>query len=452
MYKIGDTISGVIKEIISASDLNKKQKIIIDIGDPSWRCHLQWNADVASNVKLFKIGTSVEGWIIRKHEMDKFLAIGISNFGRFLPKSDTLAKYINALIQFKGILNVFQVSNMTINDISQEIVSEMKGLLNRCVKKDQWDWLFLYKGFDFEDDIEAIKLRDILVRIRESIKQMRKWRIINHSSYYDLWKELLERNFISKINQCILYLTEEKFQFDIVSIADEKKIDHKPSENSEPIKQIVKVQAHIRTGVSMSKDQKDRLRTFLQNHDLALVDNSIITLEKFDSMNWKEQTVVFGYDRAKDSDINFDKKRQEESIITDLVSSIKTERASKIHEIIVKAFADKLIYNGYTPKSNQMIDLYCQNNIGRYYIFEMKTITKQNEISQIRKAIAQLYEYRFIFGFHEAILSLVLDRPPYEEWVIDYLVHDRQIYPCWLKQGEFDFPVEAQVAFTPLMT
>jgi hypothetical protein len=91
--------------------------------------------------------------------------------------------------------------------------------------------------------------------------------------------------------------------------------------------------------------------------------------------------------------------------------------------------ASVLSRRGYQPLFNALIDLYCKFASG-YFIFEMKSIGPSNEVSQIRKAISQLYEYRFLHGLKDAQLVIVLSCKPKEAWVVDYLLEDRSILIC----------------------
>jgi hypothetical protein len=66
------------------------------------------------------------------------------------------------------------------------------------------------------------------------------------------------------------------------------------------------------------------------------------------------------------------------------------------------------------------------------FLFEVKSNNSKNVLSQIRKAIAQLYEYRYRSNMPQAILCIVLQQKPQQDWVIDYLLNDREMLVCWL--------------------
>ena len=73
-------------------------------------------------------------------------------------------------------------------------------------------------------------------------------------------------------------------------------------------------------------------------------------------------------------------------------------------------------------------------------IFEVKSNTKDNERSQIRHAISQLYEYRYLHDLGDATLWIVLSNPPFVTWMTDYLRGDRSIHVLWAEENELAGP------------
>lgn len=67
------------------------------------------------------------------------------------------------------------------------------------------------------------------------------------------------------------------------------------------------------------------------------------------------------------------------------------------------------------------------------YFFEMKSTTDENAHSQIRRAISQLYEYRYLQQVPSAKLVVVIENPPPKEkkWIVDYVVNDRKLLIAW---------------------
>jgi hypothetical protein len=110
---------------------------------------------------------------------------------------------------------------------------------------------------------------------------------------------------------------------------------------------------------------------------------------------------------------------------------IRREKANSEHSRILNMLAAFLRLKYADVFENTFIDLFVDAD-GQPFIFEVKSNNSRNVLSQIRKAIAQLYEYRYRRSQPQAKLCIVLQEKPPQEWVIDYLLNDRQIFVCWL--------------------
>lgn len=112
----------------------------------------------------------------------------------------------------------------------------------------------------------------------------------------------------------------------------------------------------------------------------------------------------------------------------------KRERANQLHWKLIAAKAEFLLKNGCEPKENEHVDLYVESKKGTIF-YEMKSIgeDKKNFLPQIRKAVSQLYEYRYIFGKPDAKIAIVTNEeiPATEKWIADYLSIDRSIAYEW---------------------
>ena len=112
---------------------------------------------------------------------------------------------------------------------------------------------------------------------------------------------------------------------------------------------------------------------------------------------------------------------------------IRREKANREHARILNMLAAslRLQYDNDNVQENVFIDLLV-NTESHSFIFEVKSNNNRNVLSQIRKAIAQLYEYRYRSELPHSILCIVLQQKPPQDWVIDYLLNDRDILVCWL--------------------
>lgn len=113
-------------------------------------------------------------------------------------------------------------------------------------------------------------------------------------------------------------------------------------------------------------------------------------------------------------------------------NSAALERADNAHRELVNLASERIRNAGALPKFNQLIDLATHIN-DTDYIFEMKSTTANNEKSQIRAGLSQLYEYRYLQNKPQAKLVLVIENPlsTREIWRQDYLEQDRDVYLVW---------------------
>jgi hypothetical protein len=144
--------------------------------------------------------------------------------------------------------------------------------------------------------------------------------------------------------------------------------------------------------------------------------------------------------RVPDSNAIHQTRSASRSTTLDLIARRKLAWANRTHEGMVNHLAHELRKRGYEPQYNTFIDLFCSRERDAI-IFEVKSISAENWLSQIRFAVSQLYEYRYIHELKQAKLCLVLSSPPPEQWIISYLEEDRSIHLCWLSSaGGFDGP------------
>lgn len=118
----------------------------------------------------------------------------------------------------------------------------------------------------------------------------------------------------------------------------------------------------------------------------------------------------------------------------------KLGKANADHREVLAALASYLASHGHQIEEGKHVDAFCHLRTGPA-IFEVKSISASNELSQCRKALSQLYEYRFRHGLKEASLWLVLSKiPEAEPWLVEYLCEDRGIRLLWLEGSELAGP------------
>lgn len=118
------------------------------------------------------------------------------------------------------------------------------------------------------------------------------------------------------------------------------------------------------------------------------------------------------------------------------VDAAKTREARALHAKTLAALRKHLESFGYVVEENVHVDAYARLRTSPA-IFEVKSITDTNEVSQIREAVSQLYEYRYRYE-PKASLWLVLARPlsHLNGWMEDYLQDDRGIGVLWMTDNE----------------
>lgn len=155
----------------------------------------------------------------------------------------------------------------------------------------------------------------------------------------------------------------------------------------------------------------------------------------------------------------FRKRNQEENAYTIFstirtqvdpeVTRIKRQKSNLNHKMILQQLEDYLESLGCDPLENDHIDLFAQVPNNGKYLFEVKSTSEDNLLSQTRKGVSQLYEYRFRYQGqigYDVSLCLVLPKKPDEiDWLEDYLCVDRGIGVIWFNEdGQLSFPLQGQ--------
>lgn len=135
------------------------------------------------------------------------------------------------------------------------------------------------------------------------------------------------------------------------------------------------------------------------------------------------------------------KKRQ---FIDPEITKIKRQKSNLSHKLILQQLDEYLRKLGAIPFENEHIDLFAQIPSDGKFLFEVKSLSNENLLSQTRKGLSQLYEYRFRYKNevgNDVTLCLVFPREPEEiDWLQEYLCIDRQIAVLWFeKDGKLNY-------------
>lgn len=106
------------------------------------------------------------------------------------------------------------------------------------------------------------------------------------------------------------------------------------------------------------------------------------------------------------------------------INLVARERANASHHMLEKTLVAVAKNIGRTPKYTQNIDVYFDVE-GETILAEIKSCTDGNFHSQVRKAISQLLEYRFLYKDHlksriQMLLLMETMPPKGKEWMVDY--------------------------------
>lgn len=141
-------------------------------------------------------------------------------------------------------------------------------------------------------------------------------------------------------------------------------------------------------------------------------------------------------------------KTREKELADPELTRIKRQKQNLIHKELVDKMSEHLKQLGAKPLDNPHIDLYAPIPKDGAYLFEMKS-GGENLLSQVRKGLSQLYEYRFRYKKDidkDVKLCLVVPGDISEiPWIYEYLCADRKISVCWFNDtGQIVFPDECR--------
>jgi len=120
------------------------------------------------------------------------------------------------------------------------------------------------------------------------------------------------------------------------------------------------------------------------------------------------------------------------------LTQLKRQKSNAYHRLLVRKVEEQLRARGCNePRDNIYIDLAGELS-GIKILFEMKSCNSNNVISQIRKAVSQVYEYRYRYAYEfpreSTLLCIVAQERP-DDWWLNYLIDDRSINVIWLEGG-----------------
>ena len=324
-------------------------RVFVGCWEPKWICILRVRGQRGT---IPADGTI--GWVyaIDKQHLSVFLST--SNFGR-LPISDRMRpRYLLALRRVGAI-----IGGEFPQHPDADAVSEVKGMLNRIIREDQWDWFTVYEAFGFPP-------RQVLHEAAEALATLAR---------------ALRSEDGSAVDQGLSRLRPIPFARFVTMAMDNI---------SRPTSGLRSVRPGERPSCGATLEQSG-----------AKLSLTVRAKEKLDDANGE-------------------------------------------HTRTLRLLVGLLTRSGHHVEKSTHVDAFSRLKSGPA-VFEIKSITDENELSQVRSAISQLYEYRYRHQVAGASLWIVFSKRPRQDWLLSYLCEDRGINVVWRDGDVFAGPSSGQM-------
>lgn len=131
------------------------------------------------------------------------------------------------------------------------------------------------------------------------------------------------------------------------------------------------------------------------------------------------------------------------------ITRIRRQKSNLNHKLILQQLEEYLELKGCSPLENEHIDLFATIPDNGNFLFEVKSTNSSNLLSQTRKGVSQLYEYRYRYkdkiGYDVSLCLVYPNKPSQIDWLEDYLCLDRNIGVVWFgDDGQLEFPEQGE--------
>jgi len=283
--------------------------------------------------KYLDEGESVEAWVFRD---DDPVLVTTSSFGRFLIGPKMQPRYRSGLLAGIELLEGGASSDA-------EALSDLTGMYSRSWRKDQADWLTVWKLIGRPDPKEAQHIGDLF---RRAAREIRAGQL--------------------------------------------------------PIEPLARLRA------------------------VNPVQSLKVALSELGGQVWTPLELHSRAERAPAPP----RDDAQPTMIMSEYSKQKLDRANSEHALTLDVLSAWLNERGIGVKENRLIDAYAQLSSGPA-IFEIKSISPINERAQIRSAVGQLLEYRYLHDIARASLWVVFSSEPIGKQMVDFLRDDQAMHVAW---------------------
>lgn len=163
--------------------------------------------------------------------------------------------------------------------------------------------------------------------------------------------------------------------------------------------------------------------------------------DEIDGLEVIKSEKIYELKKVDFSKTSGEQKNKKRSIYTDPeLTKIRRQRANLSHKVLLDKLHGHIESLGATPFENEHIDLFAELPSKDKFVFEIKSITINNLLSQTRKGISQLYEYRYryqnIIGYDVKLFLVYPQEPIVIPWLQEYLCTDRHIGIIWFDKND----------------
>jgi hypothetical protein len=118
--------------------------------------------------RTFTVGEAVSVWVKDIDLGRHCITLTVDDFGR-VPWSESMReRYLNALADMERTLDEAEQGSITLPVPAN--LSEFRGMLGRCVKQDQPDWLLVFQALGFRHVTQARSLYHLIIELQRAIK------------------------------------------------------------------------------------------------------------------------------------------------------------------------------------------------------------------------------------------------------------------------------------------
>ena len=169
-----------------------------------------------------------------------------------------------------------------------------------------------------------------------------------------------------------------------------------------------------------------------------------------------EPPITYPFKKRTDSVTIVTPKSKKAQFADPEITRIKRQRSNLSHKLILQQLDEYLKSLGAEPFENEHIDLFAQIPSDGKYLFEVKSVIGDNLLSQTRKGLSQLYEYRFRYkqeiGIDTKLCLVLPNEPTAINWLQEYLCVDREIAVIWFSgDGNLQYSQYCKNLIQPLL-